>query len=71
MENITNAVRVVTTPMKCSDQKKTATLKGRLDGRERARKTLDLASGKSLVLFLARKFISPPRFGRPPLIYKF
>jgi hypothetical protein len=56
--------------MKCSDQKKAATLKGRLDGRERARKTLDLASGKSLVLFLARQSISPPRIGRPLLFDK-
>ena len=38
LKNITTAVTVVISPRKCSAEKKTATLKGRLDGRERARR---------------------------------
>jgi hypothetical protein len=45
-KNNTSAVTVVISPKKCSEEKSTATLNGRLYGSERACKNLALAGGK-------------------------
>ena len=57
VKNITSAVTVVIKPRKNNAAKKTATWKGPLDGRERARRTVDPAFDKSLVRSLPPKSI--------------